>query len=115
MKTLLITGKGAPVPGALRDVIARGSTSLAERRADEVAAAAPATHLDRVVFWAAEADPSLRELASRYARLERAERQEIVVYVTTMADDSVPDLSPDEVYVWPQDEDRLMMAFMTGA
>ena len=115
MKTLLISGGGAPMPETLRRVITRGSTSLEERRASEVESPASLSQLDRVVFWAADADPSVRALASSYAHAENVERKEVVVYVTTAPDDAVPELSSDELYVWPRDEDRLTMAFMTGA
>ena len=37
------------------------------------------------------------------------------MFITTRAEETVPDLSSDEIYVWPQDEDSLTVAFMTGA
>lgn len=116
MKTLLICGD-APPPAPLRDVIARGSTSLQQRRADEVSrdAAAP-LDADRIVFWAAGGDAAVRALARTYARAERAQRREAIVFVTpegTAAE--VEGLSPLELFEWPRDEDRLKMAFMTGA
>jgi hypothetical protein len=114
MKTLLISGGGAPLPRTLRDVIVRGSTSLEERRAVDLDPGGPLSDADRVVFWTT-GDAAVRALAGRYARAENAERKEIVVYITTAAEEKVPDLSTDEIYVWPQDEDSLTLAFMTGA
>jgi hypothetical protein len=35
--------------------------------------------------------------------------------VTAAAHDPVPGLSNTEYFLWPQDEDRLRMAFLTGA
>jgi hypothetical protein len=114
MKTLLIRGGGAPVPNTLREVIANGSTWLEERDAADVDPAGPLSDADRVVFWTT-GDAAVRELAARYARAENAERKEVVVYITTSAGEKVPDLSTDEIYLWPQDEDSLTMVFMTGA
>jgi hypothetical protein len=114
MKTLLITGGGAPLPERLHHVIERGSTSLEERRAEDVDPAGPLSDADRVVFWTA-GDATVRGLAARYARAENEERKEVVVFITTRAEETVPDLSPDEIYLWPQDEDSLTVVFMTGA
>ncbi|MEP6916146.1 MAG: hypothetical protein ABJC89_10895 [Acidobacteriota bacterium] len=114
MKTLVISGGGSPLPGTLRDVIAHGSTSLEERRAADLDPAGPLSDADRVVFWTT-GDAAVRALAARYARAENAERKEVVVYITTAAEEKVPDLSTDEIYLWPQDEDSLMLVFMTGA
>jgi hypothetical protein len=115
MKTLIIRGS-APVPDALRDVIARGSTSLQERRASEVSPS-PETPLaaDRVVFWASRQDRDVYALAERYARAEAAERREVIVFVAADEGSAPPRLASTEVFAWPQDEDRLKMAFMTGA
>lgn len=113
MQTLLINGSTA-VPEDLREIVERGSTSLVERRASEVAADA-ALDADRVVFWAAKADADLRALAGRCARAEARERREVIVFITPDADPQVAGLAPHEVYIWPRDEDRLKMAFMTGA
>ena len=116
MKTLLISGD-APPPGPWRDVIARGSTALQERRADEVSAdAAARLEADRIVFWAAAGDAAVRALARTCARAERAQRREAIVFVTPQGTEAqVEGLSPHEVFEWPRDEDRLKMAFMTGA
>lgn len=116
MRTVLITGD-APVPEGLREMVAAGSTSLEERRAAEVADA-PALDADRVVFWTTgRGDAAIARVAGRYAKAEAAQRREMIVFVTTEAGGGapVPGLSPNEVYVWPLDEDRLKMAFLTGA
>ena len=112
MKTVLISD-GA-VPEQLRKVIARGSTSVEERRTlDDDSAAMPVA--DRIVFWSTGADAALRQIASRLAQAEQAQRREAIVFVSTSPADSVPGLSETERFVWPQDEDRLKMAFLTGA
>ena len=115
MKTLVISSEGAAVPDKILDVIARGSTSFEQRRAADLPPAAALPAADRVVFWAAGKDPGLKTLAARYAQAERAERREMIVFITTSAAEAVRGLSSTEVFVWPQDEDRLTMAFMTGA
>jgi hypothetical protein len=112
MKTLLISG-AKPLPSALRELIAKGSTSLHERSAGETSAAA-GLDADRVVFWAARGDDDVRDLARRLARAEARERREVIVFVTP--DGSAAEgLSAHETFAWPRDEDRLKMAFMTGA
>jgi hypothetical protein len=112
MKTILISGS-SPMPPALRDLIARGSTSLQERRASETSAS-EGLDADRVVFWAARGDDDLRELAKKLARAEARERREVIVFVTP-DDGGVEGLAAGETFVWPRDDDRLKMAFMTGA
>jgi hypothetical protein len=114
VKTLLITGGGAPLPQALRDVIARGSTEVRERAARDVDGAAAVAGVDRVVFWSA-GDEATRKLAAQCALAERRDGRETIVFVTTAAGDEVAGLSPAEMFEWPGDEDRLTMAFMTGA
>ena len=112
MKTLLISGS-PPLPSALRDLIARGSTSLEERRAKDTNTDA-GLDADRVVFWAAASDDDVRALAATLARAEARERCEVIVFVS--ADGSgVDGVAANETFVWPRDEDRLKMAFMTGA
>jgi hypothetical protein len=111
VKTLLISGSAA-VPGELRDIIARGSTSLEERRPSDVQSPLAA---DRVVFWAMRTDRELHELARRCARREAADKTEKIVFVASDAQDAVEGLSDTEFFVWPRDEDRLKMAFMTSA
>lgn len=113
MKTLLISD--APVPDRLREFITRGSTQVDERRVADEASSAAMPDADRIVFWSTGGDAGLRQLASRYAKAEKAERREAIVFVTTTADDPVAGLSSTECFLWPQDEDRLRMAFLTGA
>lgn len=114
MKTLLIVG-GTPVPAGLREIVERGSTSFLEHRAAELAGQ-PAIDVDRVVFWSDGDDQAVQALAETYGRAEAADRRERVVFVSAGAGASqaAPTLPPDELYVWPQDEDRLKMAFLTG-
>jgi hypothetical protein len=114
MKTLLIHGGEAPLPEALRDVIVRGSTSLDERPAGQVGASGALEPADRLVFWS-PGDPATREIAARCAAAEKRDGREAIVFVTTDEADNVPGLSEGELFVWPRDEDRLVMAFMTGA
>ena len=49
------------------------------------------------------------------AKAEKRAGREAIVFVTTDAAESVEGLSEGEHFVWPRDEDRLIMAFMTGA
>ena len=112
MKTLIIAG-ATPVPAGVREVVEHGSTSLEERRAADVVATT--SGVDRVVFWATKQDADLRALAERYVRAERQQRREVIVYVTPDEGATVPGLAANELFVWPRDEDRLKMAFMTGA
>ena len=117
MRILLIRGD-VPVPAALRDLIARGSTSLVERRAAEIGADAVnlTDQFDRVVFWSAGEGATVRKIADQFAKAEAKERREMVVFVAADEDGTGPArLSPHERFVWPRDEDRLKMAFLTGA
>lgn len=114
MKTLLISGAGAPVPGELRDVLRRGSTSLEERAARQVEPDAALSGVDRLVFWST-GDADTRDLAERSAVAERRQGREAIVFVTTDESTRIAGLSDGELFVWPRDQDRLMMAFMTGA
>ena len=115
MKTILISA-GDALPEHLRETIERGSTSLVERAVKDVDLAAPfAGGVDRIVFWATKPDESMRSLASRIAKAERAARREVIVYVMSEGQAPADGVEPDETYVWPRDEDRLVMAFMTGA
>lgn len=114
MKTLLISGAGPAVPDALREVIARGSTALEERSAKDVHAVGALDAVDRIVIWS-PGDPQAARLAEQYAAAERKARREAVVFVTTEEGSRVPGLTETEQFCWPRDEDRLVMAFMTGA
>ena len=115
MKTVLVSGN-ASVPAELRELVERGSTSIVEHRAAELVEA-PVIDADRIVFWSPSEDAAIRTVAERYARREAVERREAIVFVTAGqggAPSSVR-LSPHELFVWPGDEDRLKMAFLTGA
>jgi hypothetical protein len=116
MKTLIISD-GAPLPAALRAVVQRGSTAVQERHVDELDASRIAQmNLDRIVFWSPSGSAALRDIARDYAKAEAAEGRETMVYVVgdegTTSAEGVPH---HERFVWPRDEDRLKMAFMTGA
>jgi hypothetical protein len=87
---------------------------LEQRRTADLAPTGSLVDADRVVFWSASDDPTIAEIAERYRTEERAERRETIVFIT--ASRSVPTTLPNtETYVWPQDRDRLEMAFLTGA
>jgi hypothetical protein len=115
MRTLLISGGEAAPPAPLVELLTRGSTSLEQRRAADVASAASLVDADRIVFWSGGDDGTIAEIAARYRRAERAERRETIVFVTASRSTPPVALPNTETYVWPQDQDRLMMAFMTGA
>ena len=67
------------------------------------------------MFWSAGGDKAIAELAARYRRAERADQREAIVFVTAAGSPPAAALPNTEVYVWPQDQDRLTMAFLTGA
>ena len=114
MRTLLIAGSN-PVPTRLREIIDRGSTSVREQRA-AISSVGLSSDFDRVVFWAASGDEGLQVLAEKYARKEADERREIIVFVTPeSAAATIAGLGANEMYLWPRDEDRLEVAFLTGA
>jgi hypothetical protein len=115
MKTLVITAGDAPLPPELEDVITRGSTAVERRRAGELPPAAALPEVDRVVFWSPRSDAAVRQIAGRYARAEDKSRKEAIVFVTTTAGERIAGVSETELFVWPEDKDRLTMAFMTGA
>jgi len=110
---LLILGGDTPLPDPVRDIFARGSTSLEERAASDVDAYASVANADRVVFWSA-GDEATRALAMRCASAA-PEGREAVVFVTPDGARHLPGLGDEQVFEWPRDEDRLVMAFMTGA
>jgi hypothetical protein len=113
MRTLLIAG-AEPVPAKLRELIDRGSTSVREQRSSDTSGTS--AEFDRVVFWAPREDEALDLLVHKYAQKEAAERREIIVFVAPdSAARAVPGLAANEVYSWPRDEDRLEIAFLTGA
>jgi hypothetical protein len=114
VKTLLICGGEAPVPDAVREVIAQGSTSLEERTVSDVEGSSSLADADRIVFWSG-GDDATRALAARCASAEKREAREAVVFVTPEGAARLSGLPDEQVFEWPRDEDRLMMAFMTGA
>ena len=115
MKTLLISEGQTQPPAPLVDVISRGSTSVEHHRAADLVREARLPDADRIVFWSTRADGHIQQLATRYCKAERAEHREAIVYVTTTPGDTTAGLPNTEVFVWPQDQDRLTMAFLTGA
>ena len=116
MKTLVITAADTRLPTELEEVIARGSTAVERRRAGELSAAEALPEVDRIVFWSAAApDAAVRHLARRYGKAEARTRKEAIVFVTTTAGERIAGVSETELFVWPDDKDRLTMVFMTGA
>lgn len=116
MRVLLVSGR-TPVPADLRHVLERGSTSL-----EAIGAADLRTYVsreglgvDRVVFWAGHDDQDIRTLAWNYATAAGAERRDTVFLVAAQPTEPVDGMTGDEVFVWPRDEDRLKLLFMTGA
>lgn len=113
MKTLLISD--ARLPDVLRDIVERGSTRVDAVRASEIDLATIAGMApDRVVFWHVKGDEKIQRLADTVAKRDPAEAKSAIVFVSEGADASAQWLAPDQVFVWPRDEDRLRMAFMTG-
>ena len=115
MKTLVITAGETPIPAELEDVIRRGSTAVEWRPGAELAGTASLPQVDRVVFWSPMPDASLQPALDRFVRAEKAARREVIVFVSTVPGDDGSGLAPGECFLWPQDRDRLTMAFMTGA
>ena len=115
MRTLLISGGETAVPSPLVDLLTRGSTSLEQRHAADLTRTGSLVDADRVVFWSAGYDPAIAEIAERYRTAERAEQREAIVFITAARSTPATALPNTETYVWPQDRDRLMMAFLTGA
>ena len=113
MKTVIVRGR-TPLPESLRKVIEHGSTSVQECRAP---GPTPLPRdVDRFVFFTEGDDPDVAAAARQAARAERADGAEKLVYVLAGSDGpAVEGLAPTEIYIWPRDEDRLKMAFMTGA
>ena len=112
MKTVIVRGRAA-LPQPLREMIEHGSTSFHECH---VPGPTPLPRdVDRIVFFAAGDDHDVAAAARQAARAERKDRAEKLVFVTTDAGAIVEGLAANEIYAWPADEDRLKMAFMTGA
>ena len=114
MRTVVIRG-GGELPADLRELIARGSTSVEERTAAGLEGS-PEIEADRILFWSQGDEPEVRKAAEVYAERERRGGGERVLFVSDAAGSpALARFSPDEVFVWPQDEDRLTMAFLTSA
>ena len=113
MRTVIVRGRAA-LPGPLREMIEHGSTSFQECH---VPGPTPLPRdVDRIVFFSEGNDPDVTAAARQAARAERKDRAEKLVFVSSgTAAAKVEGLSPNEHYAWPADEDRLKMAFMTGA
>jgi hypothetical protein len=112
MKVVLISGN-TPPPEELRAMVARGSTALVEQAAGD-AGSVDDPAADRVVFWAAGGDEAVRDLAERYGRATDR-RADVIVFVSAAGAAVPKGLSATERFEWPADEDRLRMAFETGA
>jgi hypothetical protein len=115
MKTLLVSGGDTPPPRPLVELIARGSTAFEERTAADLSGGRSLPDADRLVFWSDGLDASVSDLAARYHRAEERQGREMIVFVTSSPSESVTALPNTETYVWPQDRERLEMAFLTGA
>ena len=118
MKTVLITD-GTTVPEELRDIIRKGSTSLDEFSAGgRVAASQTASDLplrvaERVVFWTSTQDDGVLSHAACTAAA--APRPGAIFFVPADRGQAIAGLSDRDLFVWPRDEDRRRMAFMTSA
>ena len=113
MKTLVVVGS-RPMPADVREVVERGSTSVIEKRSAELRGEAVPPDVDRVVLWADPSDHSVIDLARTYSRGASPERKDTLVVIAPDAA-AVPGVPPGEIFVWPRDEDRLKVAFLTGA
>ena len=113
VRTLVILGQ-APLPDALRGVVERGSTSIVEKRVAELAGRGLPADVDRVVLWASAGDAEMAALAREYSRGATPEQRDSLIVVAPDSSTPPPGVSPSEVFVWPRDEDRLTIAFMTG-
>ena len=112
MRTVIVRGRAA-LPEPLRELIQNGSTSFQECH---VPGPTPLPRdVDRIVFFTDGEDADVAAAARQAARAEKRDRTEKLVFVAAGAATPVEGLTPNEMYVWPADEDRLKMAFMTGA
>jgi len=112
MRTVIVRGRAA-LPEPLRAMIEHGSTSFQECH---VPGPTPLPRdVDRIVFFSDGDDPDVTAAARQAARAERKDRSEKLVFVSAGTPATVAGLSANEMYAWPADEDRLKMAFMTGA
>jgi hypothetical protein len=68
------------------------------------------------VFWGAPGDRAVAAAARAYLADPPAARGDLVVFVTPGEPaPAIAGLAANELFVWPRDEDRLKMTFMTGA
>jgi hypothetical protein len=114
MKTALISVDG-DVPETLRTILDGGSTALVEYRADELSGA-PQPDADRIVLWASGEDTTVPALAEAYVRGAAVDDREriIVVLGESSGRAGFAELSPEQLFAWPPDEDRLKLVFLTG-
>ena len=106
MKTILVSS--ARVPDDLHDILKRGSTtldSLPVRDADpgKISRLSP----DRVVFWHETGDRDVEILADAMARRDPGEAATAIVFISSGTAGIGQWLAPDQVFIWPKDEDRL--------
>ena len=113
MKTLVVVGT-RPLPADAREVVERGSTSVIEKGTAELRDGQLPGDVDRIVLWADPADRSVADLARAYSSGASPERKDTLVVIAPDAA-AVPGVQPAEIFVWPRDEDRLKLAFLTGA
>ena len=114
MRTLVILGD-LPLPAGLREIIERGSTSVVEKAAAELAGRRANEDVDRVVIWGNQTAGELTRLAHEYSRGASPEQRNSLIVIAPDSSVRTADVSPvNEVFVWPRDEDRLKVAFMTG-
>ena len=113
MKTLLING-GGPAPDALRDIVKRGSTEFRECAPSALRAAAAPEISDRIVVWQSDGSDEVLDFAREFALQGEDNAPRVLIIAADRA--FLPtSFAPEQLFVWPRDEDRLRMAFMTGA
>jgi hypothetical protein len=115
MRTLLITDR-EPVPAKLRHILAEGSTELDEVSAHDLVTyvSQGALGVDRLVFWAGRGDLAVRTLALNYATAEDRDHQQTIFFIAAEPSAPIDGLTPDQMLVWPTDEDKLKLLFLTG-
>ena len=112
MKTLVVVGS-RPLPADVREIVERGSTSVIEKQSAELRGESVPADVDRVVLWVDPADAGVNDLARAYSRGASPERKDTLVVIAPQ-EDALPGIAATELFVWPRDEDRLKLAFMTG-
>lgn len=116
MKTVLIRGREAP-PRELVDIVRQGSTSLDEISTRDLATftSRESFGADRLVFWSGHEDADVRTLALNYTAVEDDLRAQRIVFVTAQPTEAPLDgMTREEVLVWPRDEEKIRMLFMTA-